>query len=540
MNDLLLLCDFSSLEDRIPSYVLARHTDLVIIRYDENVSVLYGRCHHRGALLSDGYVDGNNLICGVHFWDYRYDTGISEYNNDEALYKFESIIKDEKIWIRLDELEKFEKENPVAIPHDEYLGPYIATHPAPEEPKTAEIHKLAKYGLTKDGPHGPIVSMGVSSEELPSWDQIQILPAQLASFPLSEDEHVETEVTIGKYSKKPLILKHPLFVSDMSFGSLSEEAKTALARGAEKAGTAICSGEGGMLPEEKAECRRYLYEYATGEFGFSWELIKEIQAFHFKLGQGAKTGTGGHLPGYKNKGKISQVRNIPEGEPAISPPRFRNFNSISDFKTFAEKVRHISGGVPIGIKMSANHIEKDIDAAIEIGVDYIILDGRGGGTGAAPAIFRDHISVPTIPALARARSHLDKRDANSITLIITGGLRTVPDFIKALALGADAIALANSAMQAIGCQAMRACHTNNCPVGIATQKPHLRSRLDIELSAQRLERFFSASTQLMCVMARACGHTHLNQFNIHDVTTFNRELAYQTGMKYGGVTPITL
>jgi len=538
MGNKIAISDWGKLEDRKPAYALVANTDLVIIRYNDNISVFYGRCHHRGALLADGFIEGQNLICGVHNWDYRYDTGISEYKNEEQLHKFNATIEDGKVWIDEDEVAAFEKNSPFNIKRSEYLGTYEATHPTPEEPKTAEIHYLSKFGLSKDGHHGPIASMGVSSEELPTWDDIQILPAQLANFPQLEDVDVETEVIIGKNAKKPLKLDIPLFVSDMSFGSLSEEAKTSMARGAEKAGTGICSGEGGMLPEEKAENSKYFYEYASGKFGFEWDLLKDVQAFHFKLGQGAKTGTGGHLPGYKNKGKISEVRKIPEGESAISPPRFVDFEGIDDFIKFAEKVRDISGGIPIGVKMSANHIEEDIDAALEIGVDYIILDGRGGGTGAAPAIFRNHISIPSIPALARARNHLNKRKANHISLITTGGLRTAPDFIKAMALGANAVALANSAMQAIGCQAMRACHTNNCPVGIATQKPHLRARLDIEISAQRLEKFFNASTGLMKVMARACGHTNLSQLHRNDISTFNRELAYQTGISYGGVTPI--
>ena len=137
-------------------------------------------------------------------------------------------------------------------------------------------------------------------------------------------------------------------------------------------------------------------------------------------------------------------------------------------------------------------------------MDYIILDGRGGGTGAAPVIFRDNISVPTIPALARARRHLDRLSRQDVTLVITGGLRKPADFAKALALGADAIAVSNSAMQAIGCLGMRACHTNNCPVGIATQKEDLRARLIVDQAAERLARFFSSSVGLMQVLARAC------------------------------------
>jgi len=179
------------------------------------------------------------------------------------------------------------------------------------------------------------------------------------------------------------------------------------------------------------------------------------------------------LPGEKVIGKIAKVRGLPEGQSAISPARFPEWTQTSQIKSFADEVRDFTGGIPIGYKLSAQHIEKDIDAALEVGVDYIILDGRGGGTGAAPIIFRDNISVPTIPALARARRHLDKTGNSDVTLVITGGLRTPADFAKALALGADAIAVSNSALQAIGCLGMRACHTNNCPVGIATQKEHL-------------------------------------------------------------------
>jgi len=404
-----------------------------------------------------------------------------------------------------------------------------------EEPTVEFIHQLAKDGLSKFGHHGPMTSMGVPRHELPHWDDLQIMVAQMATKPLMEDVNVSTELVIGPEAGKPLTLKIPLFVSDMSFGSLSEEAKIALAMGAELAGTGICSGEGGMLPEEQAANSRYFYELASARFGYKEELLKKVQAFHFKGGQGAKTGTGGHLPGNKNIGKISQVRGISEGQPAVSPPTFKDLSTAADFKKFAERVREITGGVPIGFKLSANHIEKDIQFALDASADYIILDGRGGGTGAAPEMFRDHISVPTIPALARARRYLDEQGASGrVTLIITGGLRVPIDFVKALALGADGIAISNSAIQAIGCVAARMCNTNNCPSGIATQKEALRKKLDVEKSSIQLYNFFNASIELMQVMARACGHYHLNQFNKNDLATWHREMALLSGIKYSG------
>jgi glutamate synthase domain-containing protein 2 len=404
-----------------------------------------------------------------------------------------------------------------------------------EEPTVAFIHQLAREGLSKMGHHGPMTSMGVPRHLLPHWNDIQIMTAQMATKPLFEDTVVNTELVIGPKAKKPLILKIPLFVSDMSFGALSEEAKVALSKGAEMAGTGICSGEGGMLPEEQQANSRYFYELASAQFGYDETKLKNVQAFHFKGGQGAKTGTGGHLPGNKNVGKISQVRGIPEGEAAISPPTFRNLNTAEDFKNFADRVREITGGIPIGFKLSANHIEKDIQFALDASADYIILDGRGGGTGAAPEMFRDHISVPTIPALARARRYLDKQGvSDEVTLIVTGGLRVPMDFVKAMALGADGVAVSNSAMQSIGCVAARICNTNNCPAGIATQKADLRQRLNVDKSAAQLKNFFEASVELMQVMARACGHDSLSCFNKEDLATWNREMALLSGVKYSG------
>lgn len=201
----------------------------------------------------------------------------------------------------------------------------------------------------------------------------------------------------------------------------------------------------------------------------------------------------------------------------------------------ADEVRAASGGIPIGFKLSANHIEQDIEFALQASADYIIIDGRGGGTGAAPLIFRDHISVPTIPAIARARKYLDSKGAHDVTLIATGGLRVPSDFIKAMALGADGIALSNSALQAIGCIAARMCNTNQCPVGVATQKKDLRVKLDVEKSAKQLENFFKGSVQLMKVMARACGHVATQEFNKNDITTWKKEMAELSGVSYAGV-----
>jgi glutamate synthase domain-containing protein 2 len=311
--------------------------------------VFYGRCLHRGALMSDGYVSGKSLICGVHYWDYRMDSGVSEYNNAEALPKFACWEEDGKILVDEDEIAAWGQDNPQPFNRKAYLGQYADTsHGTPEEPYNGLIQGYAKNGLSKTGHHGVVDAMGVPRDELPGWDDIQLLAAQLHRVPMLDDEEVGTDVVIGPNAQKPLKLKIPLFVSDMSFGALSEPAKVALARGAELAGTGICSGEGGMLPEEQAENSRYFYELASARFGFEWDKLSRVKAFHFKGGQGAKTGTGGHLPGPKVKGKIAEVRGLKEGKPAISPSRFPDWTKVSEVWDFADEVRDRTGGIPIG------------------------------------------------------------------------------------------------------------------------------------------------------------------------------------------------
>ena len=531
------IADWQNLTDRQPAHALVENTDLVIVRFDDQVSVLYGRCLHRGALLSDGHVDDQgNLICGVHQWDYRVDTGVSAYNNEEFLHKFKAAKgEDGGVYIDRADVVAFEEIHPQPFRRDDYLGTYQDTHPESTEPYTLYIRELARNGLKNYGHHGPSAAMGVDRDTLPKWEDIQFLPAQLHRRPLLDDEAVATKVVIGPRANRPLELDIPLFVSDMSFGALSREAKIALSKGAEMAGTGICSGEGGMLPDEQANNSRYFYELASAKFGFSFEKVTKAQAFHFKGGQGAKTGTGGHLPGNKVSAEIAEVRGLQPGQTAISPAAFPDLKTAGDFREIAQEIRTLTGGIPIGFKIAASHIEKDIDFALECGVDYIILDGRGGGTGAAPTILRNNINVPTIPALARARRHLDKIGATDITLVITGGLRVAEDFAKAMMLGADAVAVSNAALQAIGCLGMRACNTNNCPVGIATQKDHLRARMEIDKSAAQLRNFLTATSDLIKVVARACGHDDVNKFRHEDLSTYNNDMHRLTGIAYAGI-----
>ena len=314
---------WDELKDRSPAYALVANVDLVVVRYDDEVSVLYGRCLHRGALMSDGHVAGDNLICGLHGWDYRLDTGVSEYANSEVLNRFTSWIDDGEVLVDEDEIVAWHDDHPQPYQREQYLGLYADIHGDPAEPHVKLIQEYARNGLDNTGHHGLVEAMGVTRDQLPNWDDIQFITAQLHCPPGLDDDPVASDVVIGPSAQKPLSLDIPLFVSDMSFGALSEPAKVALAMGAQLAGTGICSGEGGMLPEEQEANDRYFYELASGRFGFTWDKLARVQAFHFKGGQGAKTGTGGHLPGHKVVGKIAEVRDLEEGEAASPRPGFR-------------------------------------------------------------------------------------------------------------------------------------------------------------------------------------------------------------------------
>ena len=338
----------------------------------------------------------------------------------------------------------------------------------------------------------------------------------------------KTQVIIGEWRKKPLRLKAPIFVSHMSFGALSKEAKMALAKGTADFGTMMCSGEGGMLPDSRALATQYVFEMASGYFGWTEENIANANGIEIKMGQSAKAGLGGLLPGKKVQGDIAKARGLSEGQDARSPSRFPDINSVPDMAERIKWIRSINPDIPIGIKFAASRIEADLAAAMELDIDWITLDGRAGGTGAAGKHVKDNICIPTVFAIPRARKWLDERGYSRMKLIVTGGFRTAPDVAKAIAMGADAVALATSAMMAIGCQQYRACSSNNCPVGIATQKMNLRERFDYETSAKRLVNFFEAWTEQMTDFARMCGKRRLHDLSYDDLATTSNEISSHT------------
>lgn len=389
-----------------------------------------------------------------------------------------------------------------------------------------EIHEMAVRGKSLDS------SMG-TQKRLPDWDDILFMGGQLSRPPLDDGAEVNSVTVIGRKARKPMVLDGPVFVSHMSFGALSKETKIALAMGSAQAGTAMCSGEGGILPEEKAASHKYIFEYIPNKYSVTEENLKTSDAIEIKIGQGTKPGMGGHLPGEKVTAEIAQLRGKKMGEDIQSPSRFPEINSRDDLKAMVATLRELSDGRPIGIKIAAGRVEEDLAYCVYAEPDFITIDGRGGATGSSPLFLREATSVPTIYALARARKYLDSINSD-VDLIITGGLRVSSDFAKALAMGADAVAVASAALIAAACQQYRICGTGNCPVGVATQDPELRKRLKTEAAAQRLANFLKVSFAELKMFARITGCTDLRDLSADDLITIDSDIAKYTGIRHAG------
>lgn len=386
------------------------------------------------------------------------------------------------------------------------------------------IHEKAINGKS-------IISAMNTELKMPDWDDILILGCQLNPQPLESDVEVNTQTIIGKNAKKPLVIETPIYVTHMSFGALSREVKIALSKATARLKTAQASGEGGILAEEKINAYKYIFEYVPNKYSVNNNNLKSSDAIEIKIGQSTKPGLGGQLEGSKVTKEIAKLRNKSEGEDIHSPATIPEVNSKNDLKDLVEDLRLKSDGRPIGLKLAAGRIEDDLEYAKYSGADFVTIDGRGGSTGASPKIIRDATSVPTIYALSRARKYLDENDSE-MSLIITGGLRLSSDFAKALAMGADAIAIGTAALMAAACQQYRICQTGQCPLGVATQDEKLRKRLKIDTAAKRVENYLKVSTEELKTFARITGHDNVHDLNLSDIRTLNSEISDFTDIKH--------
>ncbi|MFC1628706.1 glutamate synthase-related protein [Gemmatimonadota bacterium] len=393
------------------------------------------------------------------------------------------------------------------------------------ESSMAGIHQMVETGES-------VIEPMRTTRPVIGWSEILIKGAQVATLPLNEEEQVNSTTMIGPNADQPLIIETPLYVTHMSFGALSREAKVALARGSAAVRTAMCSGEGGILEESRESSWRYIFEYVPNRYSVTDEYLRQVDAVEIKIGQSAKPGMGGHLPAGKVTPEIAAIRGRPEGEDIISPARF---DDITDGESLREKVdwlREKSGGKPIGVKIAAGNIEADLAIIVQAVPDFVTIDGRPGATGAASMGVKDSTSIPTIFALHRARQFLDEQNAGHISLVITGGLRIPSDFAKALAMGADAIALGTAALMAVGCQQYRICNTGRCPVGITTHDPELTGRLDVDRSAERVANYFRICTEELQQFARLTGNADVHALSVSDLCTVNSEISNHTNIEH--------
>lgn len=410
------------------------------------------------------------------------------------------------------------------------LQDYLSQWRKDSHPLEGDLAMIQEMAITGD----TVIEPMRTTKPVISWDEILVLGAQLATLPRNEDEPVSTRTVIGPNAATPLVIDTPVTVSHMSYGALSAEAKLALARGSAAAGTAMCSGEGGILPDSLAAAHRYIFEYVPNRYSVTPDNLAAVDAVELKIGQSAKPGLGGHLPGDKVTEDIAAVRGFSAGEDIVSPARFPDIADADQLRAKIDELRDATGGKPIGVKLAAGHIEADLAVALAAGPDFITIDGRAGATGAAPKAIKDAAAIPTIFALARARRLIDLAGADGVSLIITGGLRTSADIAKALAMGADAVALASAALMAVGCQQYRICNTGRCPVGVTTQDPELRSRLDVEKSARRVENFLKAVTHELGEFTRLTGHDDVHDLSVRDLRTTSEAIARYTPVAHVG------
>jgi len=364
-----------------------------------------------------------------------------------------------------------------------------------------------------------------------SWDDLVFVPAQLNKKPIDYfREEISSKTIIGKNSKKPIEINTPIVIGAMSFGAISKEAKIALAKASTLAGTIENTGEGGMLPEEREFSKYLIFQYSTGRFGITEEILKKADAIEIKIGQGAKPGQGGLLSAEKVTDEIAEVRKIEKGKDIHSPAYHLDVKNIEDLRKKVEWLREITGGVPIIIKLAAGDAEKDVKLAVKANPDIIAIDGMEGGTGAAPEVMLDEVGIPALAALVKTREVLTKIGAKQ-ELWIGGGLNKGGDFAKALALGAEAVFCATPLLIAMGCIQCGLCYQGKCPKGIATQEPELRKNLNVEEASRNVAAYIRNCTEEIKMIAGACGENNIHNLNREHLRAMNAEISKITNVK---------
>ena len=379
-----------------------------------------------------------------------------------------------------------------------------------------------------------VTSMG-STKKIPfSFEDLHFVPAQIKKIPLNREDDVKTQICIGPKSKKPFKVSSPILVSGMSFGAVSPNVKIVIAETASKLNIGFNSGEGG-IPDEEGELsqKQRIVQYSTGRFGVDENVLKNAAAIEIRFGQGAYPGKGSYLPASKMNSEVASIRGLKTGEAAYSPAHHPDIKSAEDVAEKVSWLRKISGGAPVGAKIGCGDVEGDLEILVDAGVDFISLDGFGGGTGATDLYVRDNVGLPIIAALPRAFRHLQELGVKDrVSLIAGGSLHSSADFAKCLALGADAVYIGTAALIAINCEQYRICYTGLCPTGVTTQNPQLLKQLDVDEGVLKLTNFITLSTKEIANLTRIVGKDDISKLDKDDLVSIDKDLSQLVGVKW--------
>ncbi len=381
-----------------------------------------------------------------------------------------------------------------------------------------------------------------SPRKVPNFDDLMILPGQLTRMPIDTyREPCQTRTVLGPAAEAPLVIETPVMIAGMSFGALSKNAKIALAKATSLVGTVISNGEGGCLPEELENSYRQSIQILASRMGFHKDLLFKADMLEILFGIGAKPGLAGHLMGAKITEEISKIRQIPAGIDLHSHPRSGDSFGADDLVVKIEQLREMlhkktdGHTPPIFAKIAAARVREDIKIAVKAGFDGVILDGCTAGTGAAPVMAADHLGIPIMPAAVQAVQTLEEIGAKDrVSLIISGGIKDGADLAKALAIGADAVAIGTAAMVAMGCCVCMNCQSGQCAFGIGTQVPELVQKLDIDEAAHKVANYIKAMTEEAILLAKAAGKTKLCNLEREDLRSMTLESCAMTGIPLAG------
>ena len=411
----------------------------------------------------------------------------------------------------------------------------------------AEIQRAADQGVYE------IRGMG-AKRAVPTFDDLVLLGASVSRYPLEGyRERCDTDVVLGtRFAENPIRLKIPITIAGMSFGALGANAKEALGLGASAMGTSTTTGDGGMTPEERLSSKTLVYQLLPSRYGMNPDDLRKADAVEVVVGQGAKPGGGGMLLGHKITDRVAEMRDLPVGIDQRSACRHPDWTGPDDLEIKIREIREITNWqVPIYVKIGATRTTYDVALAVKAGADVIMLDGMQGGTAATQDVFIEHVGIPTLPAIRLAVEALKEMEMHrKVQLIVSGGIRTGADVAKALALGADAVAIGSAAMMAIGCNKpvyeedyeklgtkpgyCHHCHTGRCPVGVASQDADLEERLDPERGGRLLKNYLTTMVLELQTLARACGKSHVLNLEPEDMVALTVEAAAMAKVPLAG------